>query len=143
MPRLGEGAAAQQRGKSAILTSVTRPGPARWDAFGIVRDLARVWPDVEAATKYDGSPLLKCHRCFMAGMALPPAAEPDTLVVRIDPEARQWLLDEAADTYYLTAYHAPHPVVLVRLARIDREALRDLLAMARRATLRKAGRSAG
>jgi len=108
-----------------------------------VRDLARAWPDVEPATKYDGSPVLKCHKCFMAGMAVPPTAEPDTLVVRIDPEARQWLLDEAGDTYYLTEFHQRHPVVLVRLTRIDREALRDLLAMARRATLRKAGRSAG
>ena len=117
--------------------------PSAWDAFGIVRDLARAWPDVEAATKYDGSPVLKCHRCFMAGMAVPPAADPDTLVVRIDPEARQWLLEDAPDTYYLTDYHERHPVVLVRLAQIDREALRDLLAMARRETLRKAGRSAG
>jgi len=125
------------------LTAVTRPRPPREDAFEIVRDLARAWPDVEAATKYDGSPVLKCHKCFMAGMALPPTAEADTLVVRIDPEARQWLLDEAADTYYLTAYHERHPVVLVRLSRIDREALRDLLAMARRATLHKAGRSPG
>ncbi len=122
---------------------MTETAPPRWDAFGIVRDLARAWPDVEVATKYDGSPALKCHKCFMAGMALPPVAEPDTLVVRIDPEARQWLLDEAADTYYVTAYHEPHPVVLVRLARIDREALRDLLTMARRATLVKAGRLAG
>ena len=108
-----------------------------------MRDLARAWPDVEAGTKYDGSPVLKCHRCFMAGMAVPPAADPDTLVVRIDPEARQWLLEDAPDTYYLTDYHERHPVVLVRLAQIDREALRDLLAMARRETLRKAGRSAG
>ena len=51
------------------------------------------------------------------------------------------LLDEAADTYYVTPYYEPHPVVLVRLARIDRDALRDLLAMARRATLQKAGRA--
>jgi hypothetical protein len=122
---------------------VTRHKPSTWDAFGIVRDLARTWPDVEAATKYDGSPVLRCHRCFMAGMAVPPTADPDTLVVRIDPEARQWLLEDAPDTYYLTDYHEPHPVVLVRLARIDREALRDLLAMARRETLRKAGPSAG
>jgi hypothetical protein len=122
---------------------VTETAPPRWEAFDIVRDLARAWPDVEAATKYDGSPVLKCHKCFMAGMAPPAVAEPDTLVVRIDPEARQSLLDEAADTYYVTAYHEPHPVVLVRLARIDREALRGLLAMARRATLIKAGRLAG
>ena len=70
-------------------------------------------------------------------------AEPDSLVVRVDPDARTWLLDEAADTYYVTAYYEPHPVVLVRLARIDRDALRDLLATARRATLQKSARTRG
>lgn len=113
----------------------------RWDAFGIVRDLGHAWPDVEAGTKYDGSPILTCHRCFMAGMAMHASAEPDTLVVRIDVDARPWLLDEAADVYYVTPYYEPHPVVLVRLARIDRDALGDLLGMARRATLQKAGRA--
>jgi hypothetical protein len=106
-----------------------------------VRALGLTWPDVEAAIRYDGSPVLRCRGCFMAGMAPGAIAEPDTLVVRIDPDHRQLLLDEAPQTYYLTGYHAPHPVVLVRLARIDRDALRDLLAMARRATLRKAPRS--
>ena len=113
----------------------------RWDAFGIVRELGLAWPDVEAGTKYDGSPVLKCCGCFMAGVAMHASAEPDTLVVRVDLEDRQWLLDEAADTYYVTPYYEPHPVVLVRLPRIDRDALRDLLAMARRATLQKAGRA--
>ena len=92
----------------------------RWDAFGIVRDLGLAWPDVKAETKYDGSPVLKCRGCFMAGVAMHASAEPDTLVVRIDLDARPWLLDEAADTYYVTPYYEPHPVVLVRLARIDR-----------------------
>ena len=78
----------------------------------------------------------------MAGMAMHASAEPDSLVVRVDLEARTWLLDEAADTYYVTPYYEPHPVVLVRLARIDREALRDLLATARRATLQKSARRA-
>ncbi|MEO5819407.1 MAG: MmcQ/YjbR family DNA-binding protein [Vicinamibacteraceae bacterium] len=114
-----------------------------WDAFGIVGDVARDWPDVEAATKYDGSPVLKCGGCFMAGMAVHESSEIDTLVVRIDVDARPALIEDAPETYYLTAYYEPHPVVLARLARIDGDALRDLLAMARRATLLKASRSRG
>jgi hypothetical protein len=119
---------------------MTRAALHRWDAFGIVGELARSWPDVEATTKYDGSPVLKCRGCFMAGMAGHASAAPDTLVVRIDREARGWLLDEAPERYYLTAHYAPHPVVLVRLAGLEREALRDLLGAARRATLLKAPR---
>jgi hypothetical protein len=113
------------------------------DVFDVVRELGRSWPDVQAGTKYDGSPVLKCRGCFMAGIAMHASAEPDTLVVRIDADARPWLLDEAADTYYLTPYYEPHPVVLVRLGRIDRAALRDLLATARRATLLKSARTRG
>ena len=113
----------------------------RWEAFDLVRDLAAGWPDVAAATKYDGSPVLTCRGCFMAGVAMHASAEPDTLVVRVDVEARRWLLEDAADTYYVTAYYEPHPVVLVRSSRIERDALRDLLAVARRATLLKSPRT--
>jgi hypothetical protein len=120
---------------------MARPALHHGDAFGIAREVARAWPDVEAGTKYDGSPVLTCRGCFMAGLALHPSAEPGTLVARIEPAARPSLLDEAAETYYVTDYYEPHPVVLARLARLDRAALRDLLAMARRATLLKAPRA--
>jgi hypothetical protein len=73
----------------------------------------------------------------MAGLALHASAEPGTLVVRVDAEEREWLLQDAPDTYYLTDYYRPHPVVLVRLSRLDRTALRDLLAMSWRLTLAK------
>jgi len=124
--------------RSAIVVAVTRRAAQGFDAFEVVRDVARAWADVEAGTKYDGSPVLTCHRCFMAGVAMHPSAEPDTLITRIDSEARLSLLDEAAETYYVTDYYEPHPVVLARLSRLDRAALSDLLAMARRATLEKA-----
>ena len=87
------------RRRAPRVASMTRGA---WDAFGIVRDLGLAWPDVKAETKYDGSPVLKCRGCFMAGVAMHASAEPDSLVVRVDPDARTWLLDEAADTYYVT-----------------------------------------
>ena len=42
-------------------------------------------------------------------------------------EAWAALLDEAPDTYHVTEYYQRHPVVLARLARLDANALRDLL----------------
>jgi hypothetical protein len=90
--------------------------------------------DVEATTKYDGSPVLKRDGSFMAGLATHPSAEPDTLVVRAEYEDRALLLEEAPETYYLTDHYRRHPVVLVRLASIDRDALRDLLAVSWRMT---------
>ena len=108
------------------------------DTFRIVREVGLVLPDVQAATKYDGSPVLKVGGAFMAGVATHRSAESATIVVRVDLEEREWLLQEAPDTYYLTDYYRPHPVVLVRLARIDRDTLRDLLSVSWRLTLRKA-----
>jgi hypothetical protein len=66
---------------------------ARWqDAFDIVKELGCRLPNVEAATKYDGSPVLKAHGVFMAGLAMHASAEPDTLVVRAEFEEREGLL---------------------------------------------------
>jgi hypothetical protein len=73
----------------------------------------------------------------MAGLATHPSAEPGTLVIRADLEHRDVLLEEAPDTYYLTDYYRRYPLVLARLRRLDREALRDLLSMSRRLTLSK------
>jgi hypothetical protein len=108
------------------------------DPFAVVRGVGLALPGVEAATKYDGSPLLKVDGRFMAGLATHPSAEPATLVVRADPDAREALLEEAPETYYVTDHYRRHPVVLVRLSRIDREALRDLLSVSRRLTLARA-----
>lgn len=86
--------------------------------------------------------MLKVHGCFMAGLATDASAEPDSLVVRVELEDRHYLLEDAPDTYYLTDRYRPHPVVLVRLARIDREALRDLLSTSWRLTVAKSRKRA-
>ena len=107
----------------------------RAEPFDLVSALGLTLPGVQAATKYDGSPVLRARGRFMAGLATHPSAEPSTLVVRAEFEERQRLLEDAPDTYYVTEHYEPYPVVLVRLSRIDREALRDLLSMSWRLTL--------
>ena len=104
------------------------------DAFNIVKQVGLALPDVHAATKYDGSPMLKRGSSFMAGLAMHTSAEPDTLVVRYGCEEREWLLAEAPETYYLTDYYRRYPLVLVRLSRIERDALRDVLSVSWRLT---------
>jgi hypothetical protein len=111
----------------------------RADPFETVRAVGLALPDVEATTKYDGSPVLKVGGSFMAGLAMHRSAEPDTLVVRAGVEERNGLLEDAPETYYVTDYYRNYPVVLVRLSRIDRDALRDLLSMSWRLTLAKTG----
>jgi len=107
--------------------------------FQRVRAVGLTLPGVEAATRYDGSSVLKLGGCFMAGLATHRSAEPDTLVVRMDVDDRVGLLEDAPETYYLTDYYEKYPLVLVRLARVDRDALHDLLSVSWRLTAAKAG----
>ena len=113
------------------------------DAFEVVRSVGLALPDVEATTKYDGSPVLKANGSFIAGLASHPSADPETLVVRADFEERDWLLADAPETYYVTDYYRKYPVVLVRLSRIDRDALRDLLSVSRRMAVAKRAKKMG
>ena len=107
-------------------------------AFETVRDVGLALPDVEATTRYDGSPVLKVGGSFLAGLATHRSAEPETLVVKVGFEERKWLLEDAPETYYVTDYYRRHPVVLVRLSRIGRDALPDLLSMSWRLVSSKA-----
>jgi hypothetical protein len=60
-------------------------------------------------------------------------------VVRCALEDREWLLSEVPDTYYVTDYHRPYPVVLARLAKLGDDALCDLLSASWRLTMEKTG----
>ena len=107
------------------------------NVFETVRAVGLTLPNVEATTKYDGSPVLKLGGSFMAGLATHSSAEPDTLVVRVDDDQREWLVEDAPETYYLTDYYRKYPLVLVRLSHIDRDALRDVLSVSWRLTAAK------
>jgi hypothetical protein len=110
----------------------------RWPAaFDVVKELGCTLPNVEAATRYDGAPVLKAHGVFMAGLAMHASAEPGTLVVRAEFEEREGLLEDAPDTYYVTDYYRRYPVVLVRLSLLNRDVLRELLTGSWRMTVEK------
>jgi hypothetical protein len=88
-----------------------------------------------------GSPALKLGKRLVACLAIHRSAEPGSLVVRTDFEQRAGLLTDDPETYYVTDHYVKHPVVLVRLARVQHEQLRDLLAAARRCVLAQTGQS--
>jgi len=109
-------------------------------AFDIVKTVGLALPGVQATTSYDGSPRLKVDGIFMAGLATHPSAEPDTLVVRAGLEDRDRLVEDAPETYYLTDYYRRYPLVLVRMSRVEPDALRDLLSVSWRMTTAKSRR---
>jgi hypothetical protein len=108
--------------------------------FEVVRALGREFPDLQESAIY-GSPALKLGKRLVACLAIHRSAEPGSLVVRTDFEQRAALLTDDPGTYYLTDHYAKHPVVLVRLARLQHDQVRDLLASARQCVLTHAERS--
>ena len=90
-----------------------------------------------------GSPALKVGGLMIACIASNKAAEPGTLVLRTTFDQRDALIAEEPETYYLKPHYETYPVVLVRLSRVSREAMQDLLAGAVRsivAVKKKPGR---
>ena len=103
--------------------------PRRTIDFDTVRDIGLTLPGVEESTAY-GSPALKVNGKLLAGLAINRSAEPGSLVVRLDDEDRAELLAADPDVYYVTDHYVPYNAVLVRLARVKPDVLRDLLGMA-------------
>ena len=112
-------------------------------AFDRVRKAGLSLPGVDASIRYDGRPVLKVNGCFMAGLASHPSAEPESLVVRMEIEEREWLLADAPETYYVTDYYRKYPIVLARLSHLDPAALHDLLSVSHRLTAAKGRRRKG
>ena len=94
--------------------------------FDTVREIVPELTGVEESTSY-GAPSLKLRGKLLAGMAVNKSAEPNSLCVFIDFDQRDALIEEAPDTYYVTDHYVNYPCVLVRLSRVNRDILRDLL----------------
>lgn len=114
--------------------------PSKKIDFNVVRAIAIALPDVEASTIH-GAPSLKVRGRLLTCPALHGSAEPNTLAVRIDFDQRAELMAAEPDVYYVTDHYVNYPTVLVRLSRIDRDSLRDLLTMAWRFVSSKTKRS--
>jgi hypothetical protein len=100
-------------------------------SFDTVREIGLALPHVEEGTTY-GSPALKTGGQMFTCMAVHSSAEPGSLVLRIDFDQRDELIAADPDTYYITDHYVDYPAMLVRLSRVNRDALRDLLLMAHR-----------
>jgi hypothetical protein len=77
------------------------------------------------ALKVDDEPFVVCTSH--------PSAEPDSVSVPVGFERRAELIARDPAVFYLKPHYEPYPVVLVRLDRIKRPALEQLLRSAHRA----------
>jgi hypothetical protein len=105
--------------------------------FKAVESIGRTLPGVEVTTTW-GSPALKVGGKMFACMASNKSAEPDTLVVMMDIADRDGLIEDEPAVYYLKEHYVNYPCVLVRLSRINADALRDLVTGAHRYVSAKA-----
>lgn len=111
--------------------------PRRTITFDTVRQIGLAFPGVEESKAY-GSPALKVKGKLLACIPAHPSAEPGSLAVCVDFNDRAELLTGAPDTYYVTDHYVPYEFVLVRLSKVNQDALRDLLGMAYKFVTRKA-----
>ncbi|MEZ5387986.1 MAG: hypothetical protein R3F13_20965 [Prosthecobacter sp.] len=94
-----------------------------------VREIAMAMPDVTESSLH-GAPSFKLRGKLLACPAIHRSAEADTLAVRIGIDQRAQLIVDDPDIYYVTEHYVNHPMVLVRLPRMNRKALKHLLEVA-------------
>ncbi len=100
--------------------------------FDTVRELAADLPGVEETTAYN-TPVLKVNGRIFAGIPINKEVEPGSAMLYVaDFDARDSLIAEQPDIYYVKPHYAANPIVLVRLSRVSREALEDLVRGAHR-----------
>ncbi len=84
--------------------------------------------NVEEATSY-GTPAFKFGGTMIARLR----DDIGALVVRMSIEDRAALIAEDPETYFVTDHYLEYPYILVKLARVSPDAMRDLLRGAWRA----------
>ena len=99
--------------------------------FADVRRIAEGLDGVEEATAR-GAFCLKVKKKMIACQAINKDAEPNTLMIRMPIDQRDDLIAEQPDIYYVKPHYEPYPCVLVRLGKVHRDALKDLLTGASR-----------
>jgi len=101
------------------LNASSRNGPV---TFETVRELARELPGVVEGTSY-GTPAFRAGGTLFARQH----QDGESLVIRIDHDQRAMRIKAAPETFFITDHYVNYPWMLVRLAAVDRDDLRDLL----------------
>jgi hypothetical protein len=94
-------------------------------AFEAVRRIALALEKVEEGTSY-GTPAFKVSGELFVRMH----QEGESPVVRTDFEQREELMVADPETYYITDHYLNYEWILIRLSRVQPDALRDLIRMA-------------
>jgi hypothetical protein len=94
-------------------------------AFEEIRRIALALDNVEEGMSY-GTPAFKVGGELFVRMH----QDGESLVVRTDFEQREELMASDPETYYITDHYLKYEWILIRLSRVQPDALRDLIRMA-------------
>lgn len=94
------------------------PSVATW---ATVKELGRILPEVEDST-WHKTPSLKVRKRSFVRLR-----ERDVIVVLVDLDEKEALIAAEPHIFFQTPHYEGYPAVLVRLSRIDREELKELL----------------
>ena len=90
--------------------------------YAAIVKLARTLPGVEESTSF-GTPSLKVKGKFMARLK----EDSMTLVIKASFVVRDHLVRTASDVFFITDHYRDYPAVLVRIAKVDRNTIVQLL----------------
>lgn len=90
--------------------------------YETVRRLALALPGVEEGLSR-GTPVLRVGSKWFAHLQ----QDGESLLIRIDLFKRDILLHAEPSTFYVTDFYRCYPTMFVRLARVDRQLMRELL----------------
>ena len=93
--------------------------------FATVREIALALSGVEEGTSY-GTPAFRVRGKFLARLR----EDGETLVVKCDYPERDFHMEINPNAFFITDHYRGYPMLLVRLAAVKEDDLRDLLELA-------------
>src|SRR6266850_3382605 len=90
--------------------------------FDTVREIAQTLPGATESTSY-GTPAFKVKAKLFARQH----QDGESLVIGVDFEEREEMIVAAPEKFYLTDHYLNYPWMLVRMSKVNRDELRDLL----------------
>ena len=90
--------------------------------FDTVREIAQTLPGAEESTSY-GTPAFKVKKKLFVRQH----QDGESLVIGVDFEEREEMIVAAPEKFYITDHYLNYPWMLVRMSKVNRDELRDLL----------------
>jgi hypothetical protein len=99
-----------------------RNKPSAGVTFETVREIAQTLPGAAESTSY-GTPAFKVKKKLFARQH----QDGESLVIGVDFDQREEMMKGAPEKFYITDHYLNYPWMLVRMSKVNRDELRDLL----------------